>query len=1040
MSTMQTGSLISVDEHFPVTGFTRSIAFKSELSMDVTDMELINNGSGVISGYATSVSVTSDGEYVAIANSGTPGLAIFKITGSLLTKIYEYVSSIPLAVSWSPDGQYLAFGYGDGTYFSLFKRVHDTVTKVLDFALASRCEHLAWSVDGQFILAYTATSGHITTLKKLGDTLTNVSEYTGLAVGTVNRIQFTPDGNNLAVAHSVTPYFHLLDFSQTTGVLTSNVTYTLGGNAIDLSISQDGTKIALVTEVDNRLTILDWVGGSLSLRVETSLPMNPAAVEFMLDGQNILVGYTGNPYGALYTITGVGVSKLFDRTDTAVVPRAYINIPGTTNVITISTSNVPYFNISNTVRPSVRDVKGIAYKGITPIIDIQYELSTVTNYTVLDGANDAAWSPDGIYCAVALPNAPFFHLLKRTGDSLTKVSEFLFDRAATSVSWYPDGINLIVGCVDGTVNLLQRNGDTISRVSQVTLTAGGVRKIATSPDSSNTYSAATSDSDPTLYLIKRVTNTLSITSSISTGNTGHGVAFTIDGGSVFVGTSTVPHLKAYTRSGDTLTFSLDYPQDAPVYDISISSDGEYMATASQGNSGLTIYRNIGSNSFTQITSLAIANGATCHDVSWSPNTSFLAVACDTAPFMIVYARNGNMITQVASASGLQSTGQSTVAFASDNQALMFCSSTEDAMTLIYFDTTTVFDKLSRPTNFLEVNPIEYELDYGAINFCNVNTTGFTGNASSVAMTNDLFAVGMTTSPYLTVAKRTDNSWAKLGTTAWTENVVAMAFSPDGQYLAICHSASPYFSLLKRYGDNFIMVSEYTTAGTSRCVAWSPDGEYIAVGHSNSPYFTLLKRSGDVVERVTSYTTTGACTSVAYSSDGRFIALGTSVSPRLTVLTQTGDTVSLYATSTAVAYTVNSVAFTPDTYYIALGYSSSPYITLVRRADGTLTKVSDAPSSSNTSRLTWSPDGQNLLAAHSTTPYFTSYKRSGNTLTETFDMASLAKTCTGIAISPDGKYIGLGHSTTPYCSVLKVNTMKNRAIAMEFMGFKYSRIK
>ena len=82
-----------------------------------------------------------------------------------------------------------------------------------------------------------------------------------------------------------------------------------------------------------------------------------------------------------------------------------------------------------------------------------------------------------------------------------------------------------------------------------------------------------------------------------------------------------------------------------------------------------------------------------------------------------------------------------------------------------------------------------------------------------------------------------------------------AFSPDGAYLAVAHSTSPYLTIYKRSGDTFTKLANPSTlpAGTGVGCAFSPDGAYLAVAHSTSPYITIYNAADtyDVIQQMTS---------------------------------------------------------------------------------------------------------------------------------------------------------------------------------------------
>jgi hypothetical protein len=76
-----------------------------------------------------------------------------------------------------------------------------------------------------------------------------------------------------------------------------------------------------------------------------------------------------------------------------------------------------------------------------------------------------------------------------------------------------------------------------------------------------------------------------------------------------------------------------------------------------------------------------------------------------------------------------------------------------------------------------------------------------------------------------------------------------AFSPDGMYLAIAHDTSPYLTIYKRSGDTFTKLSAPATTptGIGLGAAFSPDGAHLAIAHDTSSYLTIYKNVEDITK-------------------------------------------------------------------------------------------------------------------------------------------------------------------------------------------------
>lgn len=300
------------------------------------------------------------------------------------------------------------------------------------------------------------------------------------------------------------------------------------------------------------------------------------------------------------------------------------------------------------------------------------------------------------------------------------------------------------------------------------------------------------------------------------------------------------------------------------------------------------------------------------------------------------------------------------------------------------------------------------------------------------------------------------------------------WSPDGKYLAVAHASSPYLTIYKRSGDTFTKLSDPATlpASNGTGISWSPDGRYLAVTHLTSPYVMVYKRAGDVFTKLANPTTlpAGNATSVAWSSNGAYLAVGFSTTPYLCIYSLASDVLTYLAPTTfsnsavnaliwdglnrlivghtsspylsiysvAVATStfqlaatqpsdkpsakVNGLAMTPDGKFVAAAYEATPFVFLYSSdGAGTYTKLTavDVIPPGNGTSCRWSPDGRYLTVGHALTPFFSVYKRRGNLLFKVPDLSSLPpSTVNAVAWSPGGTHLALPHSSSPYLALYK----------------------
>lgn len=260
----------------------------------------------------------------------------------------------------------------------------------------------------------------------------------------------------------------------------------------------------------------------------------------------------------------------------------------------------------------------------------------------------------------------------------------------------------------------------------------------------------------------------------------------------------------------------------------------------------------------------------------------------------------------------------------------------------------------------------------------------------------------------------------------TGTAEGVAFSKDGAYLAVAHSTAPFLTIYKRSDDTFTKLPNPAilppNSGMSAC--FSADGTYLAVGHATTPFITIYKRAGDTFTKLADPATlpTNQCDAVAFSADGTYLAVGTFSTPYVYIYKRDGDTFTKLPNPASIpAGPGMGAAFSPDGTYLAIGNVTTPFLTIYKRADDTFTKLTNPATlpASDARGVAFSPDGVYLAVAHFATPFLTIYKRSGDTFTKLADPATLpVGNAEGVAFSPDGLYLAVTHATTPSVTVYK----------------------
>ncbi len=141
------------------------------------------------------------------------------------------------------------------------------------------------------------------------------------------------------------------------------------------------------------------------------------------------------------------------------------------------------------------------------------------------------------------------------------------------------------------------------------------------------------------------------------------------------------------------------------------------------------------------------------------------------------------------------------------------------------------------------SPVVVKIDFDPTKLADPSTLPAShGRGCAFDPTGTYLAVACNSSPYITIYKRSGDTFTKLAnpatlpaSTGW-----GCAFDPTGTYLAVAHYGSPYITIYKRDGDTFTKLADPATlpASHGQGCAFDPTGTYLAVAHVDSPYITI----------------------------------------------------------------------------------------------------------------------------------------------------------------------------------------------------------
>ncbi len=225
---------------------------------------------------------------------------------------------------------------------------------------------------------------------------------------------------------------------------------------------------------------------------------------------------------------------------------------------------------------------------------------------------------------------------------------------------------------------------------------------------------------------------------------------------------------------------------------------------------------------------------------------------------------------------------------------------------------------------------------------------------------------------LTIYRLSGTTYNKLFANNIGIDILAAAFSPDSTYLAVAGGTGgqtpPYLKLYKiDNGTNTFDDSAATISAPGfacRSVAWSPDGNFLAVGSTFYPYIDVYSKSGDVFTHLSPIDTTSPSTDrtvwgCAWSPDSTYLATARTASPFLTIyknspsgtFAKLSDPASLPSgSSRGISATWNA-----DGGLLAVATDATPYLNLYSRSGDVLTKIASPVSlPTNTDSIAFSP--------------------------------------------------------------------------------------
>jgi WD40 repeat protein len=336
-------------------------------------------------------------------------------------------------LSWSPDGLYLAVGMTVSPWFAIYKRDGDKLTKLTaelsgaDIP-ASRVSGLDWSPNGRLLIPQVTDDpdGHSWYPLVLSDdgSFTNASTF-GPGIANANGIQFSPDGNYLAIVSTSSPYlkWYKIDYEFNISKTLLNPTDLPTGLVRDVAWSPDGQYLALFATTPEPVMIYKRAGDSLAkLKDAAALPKNryPSTTywgRWSPDGKYLAVVSGDIPGLLMYQQNGDVFTLLND--DNGFVPN--LDQPGPFGQV----YSVEWSPDAKYMAIGLDGYGAIVYHmGSTLAFE---EMPTPSGWPGPVHGAALAWSPDGKHLAIQTHASPYFYWYKGAMAPLPGAVTRLFD-------------------------------------------------------------------------------------------------------------------------------------------------------------------------------------------------------------------------------------------------------------------------------------------------------------------------------------------------------------------------------------------------------------------------------------------------------------------------------------------------------------------------------------------------------------------------------------------------------------------------------------
>jgi hypothetical protein len=312
-------------------------------------------------GESNDVSMSANGEYLALCTSTTTNLCIYKRNG--VNFIPATVNAPPsatstLSSSFSPNGKIVATGFVGSPYLALYTKPEDPLLSEFQNSTfvsptpTGTVNSCAWSANGELLVAAHNTTPFISIyqVSLTGSSVTKLTDPVSLPTGNARGASWSPNGEFLVITHEVAPYITIYQRSGTTFTKLADPSIPLEGDCFKSSWSSDGQFLSIAMDVSPYIAIYQRSGTTFTrLSNPSILPTGGGrSVSWSPSTKMLAIAHITTPFITIYKRSGTTFIK---QANPAVLPTGTgrgctFSFDG--QFLPVVHSNTPYITIYQT--------------------------------------------------------------------------------------------------------------------------------------------------------------------------------------------------------------------------------------------------------------------------------------------------------------------------------------------------------------------------------------------------------------------------------------------------------------------------------------------------------------------------------------------------------------------------------------------------------------------------------------------------------------------------------------------------------------------